>query len=321
MAYVIGADGGNSKTDLVLATDSGEVLARVTGAGTRPHVNGLPATVSGLAALARSAVAVAGLPDDTAIEVSSFYLANVDFADEEETMYAALTELRVADRVEVRNDTLAVLKAGSVRGWGVAVVAGAGINAVGVYPDGRQERFLGIGEMSGDWGGGYGVAVAALGAAVRAGDGRGEATALQELVVSTFGAEVESVAIAANRGEITHRQLFDFAPAVFQAATAGDTVAAAIVHRMADEVVSFVGALLRRMELTGSDPDVVLGGGTLQSRNALLLRRIEARVAAIAPKARLAVLDLPPVAGALASALTLAGAETAAVEKARAALR
>src|SRR4029450_8404058 len=39
-------------------------------------------------------------------------------------------------------------------------------------------RFPAIGELSGDWGGGRDVGVAAVGAALRGGDGRGPATTL-----------------------------------------------------------------------------------------------------------------------------------------------
>lgn len=321
MTYVVAADGGNSKTDLVLATAHAEVLARVAGPGTRPYLDGMPATAAGLAELTRAALTTAGLRHDTTIAIGSYYLANVDFADEEDAMFTALATHRVADRIEVLNDTFAVLKAGSPRGWGVAVVAGAGINAAGLYPDGRPERFLGIGEMSGDWGGGWAVAVAGLGAAVRAGDGRGPATALRELVTSRFGSDVEAVAIAADRHEITERQLFDFAPVVFQAATDGDAVSTAIVYRLADEVISFVAALLRRMQLSDSDADVVLGGGTLQSGHDLLLTRIESELAVIAPNVTLRMLDVPPVTGALVSALALAGADAAVLARARTWLR
>ena len=54
----------------------------------------------------------------------------------------------------VDNDTFAVLRAGTERGWGVAVVCGAGINCVGVSPDGRHARFPALGTITGDWGGG-----------------------------------------------------------------------------------------------------------------------------------------------------------------------
>ena len=68
-----------------------------------------------------------------------------------------------AARTIVGNDTFAVLRAGTERGWGVAVVCGAGINCVGVAPDGRHARFPALGAITGDWGGGYDVGLAALG--------------------------------------------------------------------------------------------------------------------------------------------------------------
>lgn len=315
--FVVAADGGNSKTDLVVATLDGAVLARVTGAGTRPAINGLAPTSAGLAALAQRGATEAGLPATARPVVGSFYLANVDFADEERAMFDALTGLEVADRLEIRNDTLAVLRAGSPSGWGIAVVGGAGINAMGRHPDGREERFLGIGDVSGDWGGGYAMAVGALGAAVRAGDGRGPVTALGALLVERFGREVDDIAIAADRGEITLVELLSFAPTVFAAADDGDAVAVGIVERFADEVLAFVRALVGRMDLADREVDVVLGGGTLQARNPLLLRRVEAGLAGLAPRATLHVLDVPPVVGPLVSALELAGSDAAAQHRAR----
>jgi N-acetylglucosamine kinase-like BadF-type ATPase len=320
--YVIGADGGNSKTDLVLAAAAdGAVLARVTGGGTRPQVEGVAATADLLARLVAEACDRAGLGPDTPIEAACFLLANVDFAHEEATMHAALTERRLARRIEVGNDTLAVLRAGSQRGWGIGIVSGAGINAIGRHPDGRLERFLGIGSLSGDWGGGWGVAVAGLGAAVRAGDGRGPATVLRELIERTYGTDPESLAVAADRDEATERRLLGFAPVVFAAALDGDPVSVGIVQRLGEEVVDYVRALVARMDLADREVDVVLGGGLLQSGNAVLLERVRCRLREVAPRASLVVLDVPPVAGALATALTLAGRPAAeASAAARAAL-
>lgn len=314
---VVAADGGNSKTDLVVATIEAEVLARVTGPGTRPDVDGVPATAAELAELTRVALRAAGLPGDTPIEVGVYYLANVDFPDDEAAMHAALVDHAVAGEVEVGNDTFAVLEAGSRRGWGIALVCGAGINAVGLHPDGRRERFLGIGAFSGDWGGGWSVAVAGIGAAVRAGDGRGPATALRVLVTSAFEAEPEAVAIAADRGTITRRQVLSFAPVVLRAAADGDEVAVGIAQQLADEVASFGAALVQRMGLAASDVDIVLGGGVLQAGNPVVQAGITARLRTAAPHARLRTLAVPPVAGALAGALRLAGADDVAIERAR----
>jgi N-acetylglucosamine kinase-like BadF-type ATPase len=305
---VVAADGGNSKTDLVLATVAGEHLARVSGPGTNPQEDGVATTASELAELTRAALTAAGRPNGTPVAVGAYYLANVDLPEDEQAMHAALAEHELAERLEVANDTFAVLEGGSRRGWGIAVVAGAGINAAGQYPDGRRERFLGIGPLSGDWGGAQAVSVAGIGAAVRAVDRRGPSTALCDAVTAAFGADPESVAIAVDRGTISPHELLGFAPAVLAAATDGDPVATGIANRLADEVMSFVEALVRRMDLAESDVEIVLGGGMLQARHPLVLERIEQAVHTIAPRAQLQVLDVPPVTGALVSALRLAGA-------------
>jgi N-acetylglucosamine kinase-like BadF-type ATPase len=318
--YVVAADGGNSKTDLVLARGDGAVLARVRGPGIRPMRNGMDGTARALAELSATAVREAQLSPATTLSGATFFLANVDTADEEAAMHSALVRLEVAEQIEVGNDTLAVLQAGAPRGWGVAVVAGAGINAAGSHPDGRTERFLGIGSFSGDWGGGWSVAVAGIGAAVRAGDGRGAPTALRDRVAAQFGDDAETVAVLAHSGEIPRERVLGFAPVVCAAAGDGDPVATGIVHRLADEVVEFAGALLRRMELTTADPDVVLGGGMLQAGHAVLLERIYAGVAAVAPDAQVRVLDVAPVVGAVTSALRGVGADDVALTSVRSAL-
>ena len=315
---VVAADGGNSKTDLVVAEAGGAVLARVAGAGTHPVDEGVGATADGLVELTRRALAQAGLAPDSPLRAGAFYLANVDLADERAAMTDALATRGLADRLVVENDTLAVLRAGSSAGWGIAVVSGAGINAVGRAADGRIERFLGLGPVTGDWGGGWAVAVAGIGAAVRAGDGRGPATSLRRLVRETFGADAEPVAVAVHRRELPVERVLGFGPVVFAAATAGDQVACGVVRRLGDEVVGYVEALSRRL----GEPavEVVLGGGALQAGNPVLDGWIRDRVAAVVPGAVVRVLDVPPVAGALAAALKLAGVD-ASTSRARAALR
>jgi N-acetylglucosamine kinase-like BadF-type ATPase len=104
---------------------------------------------------------------------------------------------------------------------------------------------------------------------------------------------------------------------VLAAAEQGDEVAAGIVARQADEVVAMVGALLRRLDLLATRTPVVLGGGVLQSQPAVLMQAIRDGLAAHAPLAEPAVLDVPPVTGALLDALRAAGADAAACALAR----
>ncbi|MGI8667285.1 MAG: N-acetylglucosamine kinase [Jatrophihabitans sp.] len=315
--YVFAADGGNSKTDAVLATTDGEVLAQVQARGTRPHAEGIERTAADLAALVGQAVRQAGLTDPR-IEVGAFYLANIDLPAEERQAHQVLSRLSIAGQIRVFNDVFAVLRAGSVRGWGVAVTSGAGVNAIGVHPDGEVARFLSLGDFTGDWGGGHAVGVAGLGAAIRAGDGRGPDTKLITQVAEHFSLpDAEAVALAVHRGAIGYLALHTLAPVVFASASEGDEVARQIVLRLAEELANMAVTLLRRLRLLDSDADVVLGGGTLQSGNQILLDRIHVLLAAAAPNVAVTVLDVAPVTGALIEALVAAGASPAAQVRAR----
>src|ERR1700712_2562974 len=150
MDCVIAADGGNSKTDLVVADLDGHVLARVAARGTRSHRDGMAATMAELVGLARLGIERAGV-DPASIRVGAFYLANIDLPDDEVQAAETLAGYRLADPPSVHNDVFAVLRAGTGRDWGVAVTSGAGVNAVGVGPDGEVARFLSLGDYTGDW--------------------------------------------------------------------------------------------------------------------------------------------------------------------------
>lgn len=320
--YVVAADGGNSKTDLVLATTGGRVLARVRGAGTNAHRDGFDGMAADLAALATQARIAAGLPPGAAIDVGVFHLASLDLPGEDRQAARELRRHGVAGEIAAANDVFAVLRAGATRDWGIAVVAGAGINAVGLHPSGRAAWFLAIGELSGDWGGGLAVGMAALASAIRAGDGRGPATALRGRIAATgLATTAEDLAVAIYRGRVPRFALLDLAPVTLAAAHDGDPVAVAIVDRLAGEVAVMALALLRRLRLLRSDAEVILGGGMLQSGSDLILRGIADRLRAAAPAARPVVLTVPPVAGTLDDALRRAGATPTARRRARESLQ
>jgi N-acetylglucosamine kinase-like BadF-type ATPase len=304
--YLLGIDGGNSKTDVVVATASGDILARTRGPGVRSPAADVTGWRDGLSRLVHRALAEAGV---TRVASAAYLLANVDLPEEHDIARRELAAVTPAAVTVVDNDTLAVLRAGARRRWGVAVVAGAGINAVGADPDGRREGFLALGDFTGDAGGGHHLGVLALGAAIRAGDGRGPATALTTAVPAHFGLTTpERVAVAVHRGDIAHHELHVLAPVVFQVARSGDPVARGILSMFADEVATMAVALIRRLDLADLDVEVVLGGGVMRNAGAGLLDPVRAKVGAVAARAQVSRLDVRPVYGALVEALDQARA-------------
>lgn len=254
-----------------------------------------------------------GAPADLAV----LLLAGLDFPDEEDAYHAEAVRRGWAPEVVVGNDTYAVLRAGSERGWGVAVTCGWGINCVGVAPDGRHARFASLGAASGDWGGAGDVGLAAVSAAARSDDGRGPKTALERLVPEHFGfAQTVELARAMQARAIDWNRLGELPPLVFRAAET-DAVAGEIVDRLGAECVAFVRAAVTRLELADVEVDVVLGGGLLQAGNGRLIAGIEAGLREVGPRLSMKVARSRPVVGAALAALDRLGAGRRAQARAR----
>ena len=314
MSVVLAVDGGNSKTDLALVSGDGEVLGVARGPLSSPHHLGLDGCVAVLEQLlAEAGGDVAGQSADVGV----LLLAGIDFADEESRLQEAVEARGWVGRTIVGNDTFAVLRAGTERGWGVAVVCGAGINCLGVAPDGRHVRFPALGEISGDWGGGRDVGMAALGAAARGEDGRGPRTTLERLVPAHFGLDAPHELVhAIHVGRFSEREVIELAPVVL-AAAADDAVAAEIVDRLAAEVVALIRAALTRLDLVDEPTHVVLGGGLLQSGDERLLRGIETRLHELGPRLLIDAAVSPPIVGSALLGLDELGAGPEAQERLR----
>jgi N-acetylglucosamine kinase-like BadF-type ATPase len=251
-------------------------------------------------------------------------LANADLPEEEAEHATAVQAQGWSATTTVVNDTFAILRAGLPDGiephWGAAVVCGAGINAVGVAPDGRVFRYLALGTISGDWGGGHGLGLEMLWHAMRAEDGRGPDTVLAGYLTSHFGVErVEEVTLGIHQGKIGHDDLTGLAPLLLRASDEGDPVARTVVERLAGEISVMAITAMRRLGLTGLATPVVLGGGVITARNPLLMSGITRRLAEAAPAAEVRVIDVPPVAGAALLGLDHVRVPAAATARLRAA--
>ncbi|MER5807135.1 BadF/BadG/BcrA/BcrD ATPase family protein [Streptomyces sp. NPDC002033] len=322
-AAVLAVDAGNSKTDVALIAADGSVLGTGRSGGFQPPRTGIEAAVDVLALAVAEAAEAAGLPPGApyADRVSAC-LANADLPVEERQLAEAVGARGWGTATEVRNDTFAILRAG-LEGCGpplgVAVVCGAGINCVGMLPDGRTARFPALGMISGDWGGGGGLAEESLWWAARAEDGRGGPTRLAAALPGHFGlASMAALIEALHLGAVPRRRVHELVPVLFAVAAGGDPVASALVERQAAEVVAMASVALERLGLLEREAPVLLGGSVLAARHPGLNDRIAELLAARAPLARPSVVTAPPVLGAALLGLDALGAPAGAHAKLRA---
>jgi N-acetylglucosamine kinase-like BadF-type ATPase len=318
---VLAVDGGASKTDVWVVAGDGTLLGTARGAGSNHQFFGLDGAMDNLGATVEAALVSAGLDPSSrpAAPTATYCLAGVDLPVDEERLGEAIRSRGWSTTDLVRNDTLAILRAGVRSGWGVGVVCGSGLNCVGLGPDGAVERFPSLAELSGDFApGGSWLGVRALGLALRSLDGRGGPTALTGLVPAHFGLDrPEEVLAGVYTGTIEYGRLFELARVCLDAAGAGDRAATEAVALLADEVVAMAAAIIGRLGVADREVEVVLGGGVFDSTHPGFGRQVEAGILRSAPRARFRRLEAAPVLGAALLGLDAIGAPEAAEQRLR----
>lgn len=312
---IVAVDGGNSKTDVLILHTDGTVLASVRGGGSSPHQLGLGAAIDVVEALVDNAWQEAGLPSRNGAKagIAAVFMAGADLPAEERALADAVSARGWAEQSYVANDVYAVLWAATGSGHGVAVTVGAGVNCVGAAPSGRRAWFPALGDITGDWGGGPDIGMAALGAGVRSEDGRGRATTLAGAVAAYFGyPSALEVAVAIHQGGLSVARLIELPPIVVSAAEAGDAEALAIMRRQGSEVTRLAIAALRQLGMEDSPVQIALGGSVLASSRSILLDDIASSIRAEAPKAETSLCTTRPVVGAALAGLSMTGADSVA---------
>jgi N-acetylglucosamine kinase-like BadF-type ATPase len=299
-AAVLAVDAGNSKTDVAVVAEDGEVLGSARGPGFHPHLVRAEAAVGQLHLLVERAATAAGIDQPTGmVQHVSACLANADLPLEERLLEEAVQARAWGATSAVFNDTYALLRAGLDEAHGIAVICGAGINCTGRRRDGQEVRFPAVGHISGDWGGGGFLWSEAMWWAARAEDGRGPGTALADALPAHFGlTSMLALIEAVHLGHLSPERYVEMTPLLFDVASAGDHIATDVVRRQAAEVAALALAALTRLDLLDEPTPVVLGGGVLTAGHRMLLDEIDDLLAASAPKAFTRVVTTPLVVGA-----------------------
>jgi N-acetylglucosamine kinase-like BadF-type ATPase len=300
MTYVLGVDGGGSKTHAVVADDHGEVLGMSVRGPSNWEEIGLARAADTLERAVTAAVSDAGIsPQD--LSASVFGIAGVDWESDQIRLGTILTPLQLGGTREIVNDAFIALRAGTRRSWGLVVVAGTGSVVAGRNQHGRTFRTLGLGPYFGDYGGGSDISESAVLAVSEAYLGKGPATALTEVLCTH--ARVRSVPELLELMAREQDDLPYIAQEVVEVAGTGDEVARLIVEHAGRELGRNAALVATRLDMAGTAFEVVLSGGMFQAAGSLLTNPLLAVVRGSMAGATPVHLAVPPVMGALAMAL------------------
>lgn len=304
MKYVLAIDGGGTKTKVICADESGQILGEGQSGPTS-----LTATSVGAASLnLREGIrqAVEKLPAGFQISNLVMGLAGMDTPQEEEQSRQVFSQVlaywQIAD-FNLVNDIAIALASGSDNPNAVALISGTGSNCFGRNDHGETAKTGGYDFLLTDQGSGYEIGRSVLRAAVKSFDGRGPDTRLEQLVCDHFRiASIAELKSHVYNPPLAKSEVATLAPLCLKATQAGDEIADNILHQAADELALMATTVIKKLQLQEVELDLVMAGSILGVESIRLT--VEGEVKLVAPKVIVQQLITDPVMGALKMALS-----------------
>lgn len=310
----LGIDGGTYKTRAMAMDEHGRILGSGEAGPSNYQVCGLDAAMNNIAMAIQGTLTVAGTSlGDVAHAV--FGLSGMDLPLHRTALEEGLRTAFPALPFTLVNDTWIMLKGGSDRGWGIALVCGGGANACACDAAGTWVTMRGLGYESGMRGGGLDMLRDVLHYAFLSHDGTGPRSCLEEAVLQATGASdydtlqlqlLAAMQDLSGNAELLHRAL-EVLPLVFRAASDGDEACCRILLQQGTSLAEGVLGLIQRLHLEQKEFDIVLGGSLFLGENPLLIDQLTLLVHETAPRAHLHRPLLDPVCGACLMAMERSG--------------
>jgi len=227
--YILGIDGGGTKTEVAVATDTGEIISKAYSGPsnwtTTPRKVAIENIIEGIESALRQ------IPN---IKISLISAGVAGVAKKEWELRDFLFSLNIANDVIVTTDAHIALVGALLDTEGIIVIAGTGSIGYG-RRNNTEKRTGGWGYLLGDEGSAYDVGRRGIIAGLKAYDGRGEETVLLDMIYEYLGVgEMEALI------KIIYEKAKDiisgFARYVVKAGELGDKVALEILKSAAYEL-------------------------------------------------------------------------------------
>jgi len=309
--YVIGVDGGNTKTDYFLFDTDGNFVDHIKdGTCSHEHIGYieaekiLNAKIDEL--LNRNNIAKSD------IEAGAFGLAGIDIKPQLQEFIGIMDRLNIK-KYAVDNDSFLGIVAGTSKGYGICSINGTGTVSGGIDPLGNRHQTGGIGPLtSDDAGGGF---IAGSGARLvydsffRCGD----ATIMSEAVFEMLGIDNPDDLMQAYSEQYDKLYSTEMTRIVFKAADKGDKPALEALEAAARQLAKTSAGCVRSLNFDNADEiEVVLAGSVwVKADSPALFEFYKKYMAELLPGKNLKynILQVPPATGAVLWALALTGAD------------
>ena len=293
--YVVGVDGGASKTVALVGTADGKILGRGKSGSSNYHNIGSSAASESIRTAVVQAKQDAGLRD-ARLDIAIVALAAIDSSKDSRVATRFVRAKQLAKSTYVIHDSVDALYAATRGEPGIIVNSGTGSFAAGTSRARRYVRVGGWGNLIDDKGSAYDIGMKAIMMGFRMVDGRTPRTSLVSLVkralrVKLFDEILDLVYV--NR--IGVDEIARLAPLVSKTANR-DKVCQDILQDAGLSLAELVCTAARELQLTRKRFMIYTNGGGFKAGR-YLLNPFASMIKNVCPRARIRELDIEPVKG------------------------
>jgi len=296
--YVLGFDGGGTKTECVLMDSAGGIVARSISGPSNPARVGVEAATREIKKAAELVLREAGAKRNSVVALGAG-LAGTGQQEMKQQMRVSLEEAFPGTVVNLLTDLEAALAA-TGKGPAIVLVAGTGSAAIGRDEQGQIWRAGGYGPPFSDEGSSFSIGSRAVARAMSEREERGGDSMLGETILGQFGcagwAELQQRASA--HPDKVFPAIF---PIVAAAADAGDATAREILQEAACQLAALVKAVASHAGPGGERVVIAKTGGTV-GRSAFYDTQMDEALKRILPHAKIGELQMSPAEAAARAA-------------------
>ncbi len=294
--YILGIDGGGTKTVCVVMDKTGQVIGRGEAGPSNYQSIGIEATQKSIEIAIIKAVKATNITYPLAIQGMGIGLAGVGRPQDIQTVETLLKPLQLKlsqfitwqilpQHLSITGDNEIALMGGVGDRVGIVAIAGTGSQVYGQNQQGKTKRVGGWGYILGDEGSGYNISVKGLQAALKSYDGRLPATDLIERFKTHLGLnQIENLIEVIYRQGWSIAEIAALAPIVDQAAVEGDAIAKEIITTAMNELTLATEVVITDLFNPTEAFEIVTIGGVWNSLSQLR-QQFEQAISAVAPSA------------------------------------
>jgi N-acetylglucosamine kinase-like BadF-type ATPase len=298
MDYVLGLDGGGTKTECILMDRAGKILARSFAGPSNPSRVGVEPATREIEKAVDLALREARATRNAIVALGAG-LAGTGQPEMKERMQASLEGAFPGTAVSIFTD-LEMALAAAGEGPVIVLVAGTGSAAIGRNAQGQIWRTGGHGPLHSDDGSEYDIGSRAVARAMKEREEQGTDSILGMKILGQLCCA--SWPDLQRRASVRPDGIFPpVFPIVAAAADAGDVTAREILLQAAGELSSLVNAVAEHMGYGNQNILIVKTGGTV-GRSAFFDAQVDAALKRVLPQARIGGLRMSPAEAAARAA-------------------